>query len=38
MLTAFVYLKYMNKSFCHKEYQHVDNIDISLADSFGKPF
>jgi len=39
MLSVSVYLKYMDKSFCHKEYQHVDSVDLSLADrQFWAPF
>lgn len=31
-MSVSVYLKYMDKSFCHKEYQHVGSVDLSLAD------
>jgi hypothetical protein len=32
MLSVPAYLKYMDKSLCHKEYQHVGSVDLSLAD------
>jgi hypothetical protein len=31
MLSVSLYLKHMDKSFCHEEYQHVGNV-LSLAD------
>jgi hypothetical protein len=32
MFSVPVYLKFMDKNFCHKEYQHVGSVVLSLAD------